>query len=140
MKHYNTQHNLIMHYITHSIPPSPLHPHKRTLPLSLSLSLSLSRSTTRFSVSLLVSLYQHRFPIGRVGGSKDGGDGQLSNRFAEQKLSAPALTIHAQIHADVHRADICSNSLSRSVKRSVETGKSSDGFGIQKDGENLQPG
>ena len=132
MKHYNTQPNLIMHYITHSIPPSPLHPHER--------SLSLSRSTTRFSVSLPVSLYQHRFPIGRVGGSKDGGDGQLSNRFAEQKLSAPAHTLHAQIHVDLHRANVHSNGLSRSVKRSVETGKSSDGFGIQKDGENSQTG
>ena len=26
----NTQPNLIMHYISHSIPPSPLHPHTRT--------------------------------------------------------------------------------------------------------------
>ena len=32
MKHYNTQPNLIMHYISHSIPPFSLHPHMRTHP------------------------------------------------------------------------------------------------------------
>ena len=30
MKHYNTQPNLITHYIFHSIPPPPLHPHMLT--------------------------------------------------------------------------------------------------------------
>ena len=68
VNHYNnTQPNLIMHYISHSIPPPPLHPHTRThaqlrtisQPLASPLSLPVSSLPQYLYIYItLLTLYQ----------------------------------------------------------------------------------